>query len=257
MKAVWKGYITLGQLGIPVRLYSAGRSRRPAFKLLHEDDGSPVERVLKCRAENKEISADSTIRAVEHEPGKYVTLSPGELERAGSEHFKAIDVKQFCDPSDIHPIHYEKPFYLVPGRGGERAYSLLREALRRTKKTAIVQFMIFNQERIGSIGSFGNLLVLNQLRFASEIVPRSEIKSPALPKPSPAEIEALTALVERNTADFYAEDYRDERTEIINELVERKARGLPPARKEPKEPHATPDDELLPTLRLSLKGRAA
>lgn len=254
MRAVWKGYITLGQLGIPVRLYSASRTVRPSFKLLHEDDGSPVERVLKCRAEDKEIDINSTIKAVEYEPGKYISLSSRELEQVSASRLKAIEVKQFSDPADIPSIHYEKAFYIVPSRGGEKAYSLLREALERTGKTAIGQFIIYSQDHIASISSYGSLLILNQLRFASELIPRSEIKSPPLTKPSPVEVDTLTKLIDRHSGRFYAEDYHDERTEILNELVERRAKGLPPPKPEPKAPYATPEDELLPALQFSLKG---
>jgi DNA end-binding protein Ku len=253
VRAAWKGYITLGQLGLPVRLFSATRAQRPQFNLLHEEDGSAVDRILRCRAEGKEISQSETIRALEYNPGFFVTFTNRELERVAEEHIKAIEVKQFADAADIDPLYYEKPYYAVPSRGGEKAYALFREALLRTKKIAIAQFVIYSHDHIASISTHGDLIILHQLRFSSEIVPRSEIKSPPLNKPSPTEIETLTKLIDRYSGPFYAEDYHDEQSERILSLAERKAKGLPAPRREPKSPHATPEDELLPALRLSLE----
>jgi DNA end-binding protein Ku len=253
MRAAWKGYITIGQLGVPVRLFSATRSIRPQFNLLHEKDGSPVDRVLRCHAEDKDITIDETVRAIATDPGRYITFTTRELEQAAEEHTKSIEVKQFADVSDVNPLYYEKPFYIVPSRGGEKAYALLREAMLRTKKIAIVQFVIYNQNHIATISTHDDLLLLYQLRFSSEIIPRFEIRSPALSKPSPAEIEMLTKLIDRYSGPFYAEDYHDEQSERILALAESKTKGLPPPKKEPRSPHATPEDELLPALRLSLE----
>jgi DNA end-binding protein Ku len=140
MKATWQGYIALGQLGIPVRLYSASRLVRPQFVQLHEKDSAPVERVLKCSAENREITYKEIVRAVEYEPGHYITLTGQELERNLPTPAKTIEVKQFCELSEVAPIYYEKPYYIVPSKGGERAYALLREALVRSKKAIVAQF---------------------------------------------------------------------------------------------------------------------
>lgn len=253
MKAAWKGYITIGQLGMPVRLYSATRTAGPTFKLVHEKDGSPVERVLRCQAEDREIPYNETIRAIEYEPGRLITFTPRELERTALEHSKSIEVKQFADPTEIDPSYYEKPYYIVPSRGGERAYSLLREALNISGKVAVVQFVIYNQDHIGIIRKRDDVLMLHQLRFAGEVVPRSEIKTPPLPKASPAEINALTELIERYSGSFFPEDYHNEHAANISHLLERKIKGLPAPRRESKPAQATAENDLLPAIRLSLE----
>lgn len=253
MRASWQGFITIGQLGVPVRLYSASRSARPRFVQLSEKDGKPVQRVLRSSVTHKEVKPDEVIRAVEFEPGNFVTLTDQELERADTPHLKTIDVKQFCDPSDINPIHYEKPYYITPGAGGERAYALLREALVRSGKLAITQFVIAGKEHIGALGVAGDLLVLHQLRFADEVVPRSDIKTRPLPKSDPAEVDALQQLIERFSGPFYVNDYHDEHAEYIQELVERKAKGLPMPRRERPSPQATPDDQIQAAITRMLK----
>jgi DNA end-binding protein Ku len=253
-RAAWQGYITLGQLGIPVRLYTAVQSIQPRFVQLHETDGSPVERQLRCKAEQREISSSEVVRAVEVEPDRYVTLTDRELDSGHQNDFKAITIQQFCDNTDIQTLYVDKPYYVVPTRGGERAYSLVREVLARLKKIAIAQFVIYNRAHIAALGVVGDLLMLQQLRYADEIVPRQSIRSPALPKPSPNEIEALSQVVELFSGPFFIQDYRDTFADNLHGLIERKKRGLSPKRTERERiaPHATPEKDILVTLQESL-----
>lgn len=255
-RAIWQGYITLGQLGIPVRLYAAAQSIRPHFVQLHEKDGSPVERVLMCRDEHQEIKASDTIRAVPVAPGAYVPLTDRELERAAEGVIKAIDIQQFTSVTDISPLYYERPFYVIPSRGGERAYALMREVFARTGKMAIAQFAIYSQEHIAALMVEGDMLMLQQLRYAAGIVPRTNVKTPPLPKPIPAEIEAMQKVVERFSGPVFIQDYHDSYAERINELVERKAKGLPSPRVEQIAPHATPETDIEATLLDALQAPA-
>jgi DNA end-binding protein Ku len=252
LRASWQGYIALGQLGIPARLYSATKQSGPRFVQLHEKDSAPVERVLKCRAENQEISHKEIVRAVEYEPGHYITLTGRELERTTSSSTKTIDVKQFCGSSDIDPIFYEKPYYVAPSRGGERAYALLREALTLSNKIMIVQYALSGREHIGAIGLHKDILVLHQLRYSEEILPRSDIKTRALPRPSPTEVKTLHSVIDHFSGPFYIEDYHDDYTEQISTLVERKIKGLPPPRREAVSANATPEEDIVSALQNTL-----
>jgi DNA end-binding protein Ku len=252
MRASWQGYIALGQLGIPARLYSATKKSSPKFVQLHEKDSSPVERVLKCSAEDHEISHREVVRAVEYEPGHYITLTGRELERQLPSSAKTIEVKQFCDQSDIDPILYEKPYYIAPTKGGERAYALLREALTLSKKVMITQFAISGREHIGAIGLHRDILVLHQLRYSEEVLPRTEIKTRALPRPSPTEVNTLHSVIDHFSGPFYIEDYHDDYTEQINMLIERKIKGLPAPRRESISANATPEEEIVSALKSTL-----
>ncbi len=253
-RAAWLGYITLGQLAVPVRLYTGVQSQTPRFVQLHEADGSPVERTLHCRAEGRPIDSSEVIRAVEYAPGEYMTLTERDLAVAEPGLMKRIVVRQFCAGDAVAPVYYERPFYIVPGKGGERAYALLRDVLVRLHTIAIAEFVIYRREHLAAIGVHGDLLVLHQLRFAADLVPRGSLKVPALPRPSPMEIEALSAVVERLSGQFYIEDYHDEYTEQVQALVERKAKGLPAPRRERPAPQATPEDELITALESTLQG---
>lgn len=247
-RAAWKGYISLGQLGIPVRLYSATRSIRPHFVQLHESDGSPIERQLRCRAEQREISATEIIRAIELTPGNYLALTEQELDGALTTTAKTIALQQFAPPNAIPPYFYDKVFSIVPARGGERGYVLLREVLERAQRIAVARFAIYGSEHLAAVGVVGDMLVLYQLRYAAEIVPRSEVKLPPLPRPTPKEIDTLSAVVERLSGPLYLEDYHDDYADHLDALIERKTKGLPPRSPERIAPHTTPEDELIPML---------
>lgn len=247
-RAAWKGYMSLGQLGIPVRLYTGARSIRPHFIQLHETDGSPVERQLRCRAEEREISSSEVIRALELSPGKYLSFTDSELERAVTDTPKAIAIQQFSDLEVIPPHYFDKHFYVVPARGGERGYALLREVLGSLHKIAIARFTIYNSQHLAAIGVNGDVLTLYQLHYSAEIIPRSDIKAPPLPRPNPKEIAALSDVVERYSGPLYLEDYHDDYADHLHMLIERKVKGLPSPAEERLEPHTTSDDELLSVL---------
>lgn len=251
-RAIWKGYITLGRLGIPVRFYTATQSIWPHIVQLHDKDGAPVERVLRCSVEGKDIPYSEVIRAVEYEPGKYIPLSDRDLARATDASFKALAITQFAPVGSIEPYYFEKAFYTVPAKGGERAYALLRQVLAAKQLAAIARFVIYNREHIGALIVQDDLIMVNQLRFAEEIVPRSDIKTPPLPQPSPAEVEALGSVVELMSGPVHIHDYHNEHVEGIKALIAQKARGLSAKRREAAAPLTTPEGEIINALKSSL-----
>lgn len=253
MKAVWQGYIAIGQLGIPVRLFAATQASGPRFVQLHAKDQSPVTRELKCRDEQKPISPDDVVRAVEYEPGRYISLTDQELARTTGDTVKTLAVQQFAKQDSVPPEYYEKPYYIAPDAGGEAGYSLLRETFSRTASVAIVSFVLYTKAHMGVIRQQGDMLMLLQLRFPSELVPRSAIKTPPLTKPTPHEIDIMAEVVERYSGPVYMHDYHDEYTERINELVARKAKGLPAPRQTSHRSRATPESEIVPTLQRALE----
>lgn len=253
MKALWKGYIVLGQLGIPIRMYSATQKSGVVFTQLHEKDGSPVERPLFCKQEHAEISPNEVIRGVEYEPGKFVTFTEQELGRSRSSELKAVTIKQFCAPDQIRPAYYEKPYYIVPTTGGERGYALLRDGLTQTGMVAVGQYYFYGSEHIGAIEANEDVLVLHQLRFSDELISRSDLKTPRLPRPNPSEIDMMKAVIERYSGTLHLRDYHDEYAEYIQILSERKARGLPAPKPEETPAHTTPENDIQTTLADTLK----
>ena len=250
MKASWSGYFRVGELTLPMRLYSGTQSVSPKFVQLHATDHAPVARIAKCKKDGEELHPNDIVRAVEHN-GKMIEIKESDVQLASGAD-KSIIVRQFSDSGVVNPIYYEKPYYMVPGKGGETAYTLLRQAFTQTKKVAIATFTLYEKEHIGIVSAVEGILLLQQLRFADEIVPRSEIKTPSLPQPSPDQVDAAVRLMERYSSPFYIEDYRNEQLDELNEIIDRQAKGLPLKRKPQIAPHTTPEDELVPKLRALL-----
>lgn len=225
MRASWKGYFRIGDVMMPVKLYAATRSVGPHFIQLHATDHSPVTRVTICLQDGEEIDENEIVRAAEYD-GKYIELSEKELERStGFE--RNIVIRQFTDRSEIDPIYYDSPYYLAPDQGGELTYAILRRAFERTDKVAIATFLFYGRERLALVSLQEEVIVIQTLRFYDEIIPRSEVKTPALPQPSPGQITIASSLIERYTAPFYARDYRNQQQDLIDEIIEAKAKGIP------------------------------
>jgi DNA end-binding protein Ku len=247
MKASWNGYFSVGELTLPMRLYSGTRVVAPHFFQLHAKDHAPVARAATCKKDGETLLPKDIIKAVEYD-GRYIEIKDTDIQASAGDD-KSIIVRQFSDTGAVDPIYYEKPYYMVPGKGGEIAYTLLRQAFMRTNKVAIATFTLYEKEHIGIVSATDGVLMLQQLRFADEIVPRSDIKTPTLPQPLPEQVDAAVRLMERYSAPFYIDDYRNEQLDELNEIIESKAKGLPLKRKPQIAPHATPENELMPKLR--------
>jgi DNA end-binding protein Ku len=250
MRASWKGYFRIGDVMMPVRLYAATRSTAPRFVQLHAEDHSPVQRVTICMKDGEEVTDGDIVRAAEYEGG-YVELSETDLERHISFE-RDIVIRQITEVKEIDPIYYDTPYYLAPDRGGELAYSILRRAFEKTSKVAIATFLFYGRERLGMVSSQEGMLQLQILRFYEEIVPRSEVRTPMLPQPSPAQIAVASRLFEHYNLPFHASDFRNQQVGMINELIERKAKGLPLKRYEPVASGATPENEVVTRMKQML-----
>jgi DNA end-binding protein Ku len=244
MKAVWKGYIVIGEFGVPIRLYSATKSAGATFVQLHEQDGSPVERPLFCQKEQREIPFNEVVKGIDVGGGKYVMLTSEELEHSTETPDKTLLVKQFCSSSDVEPMYYEKPYFLTAAQGGETGYSIIRQALAQTKTSAIATFLFYGTERIGAMQVHGDMIMLHQLRYSDELVPRSSIKTLAVPQPGPQEVSLMKQVIETYKSPLYMADYSDTYSDYISDLAERKGKGLPPKRQEQIPAFTTPEDEI-------------
>lgn len=243
MRASWKGYFRIGDIAVPVRLYGATRSVVPHFVQLHAKDHAPVQRMTVCMKDGEELSEGDIVRAVEYE-GKYIVLDERDIERhAGFE--RDIVVRQITEMNMINPIYYDKPYYMTPDKGGEMAYAVLRRAFEKTDKVAIATFLFYGRERLVAISITDGLLYAQVLRFQEEIVPKSEIKVPALSQPSPSQIAVASRLLDQYSLPFHASDYRNQQADLLNELIERKAKGLPLKKNVRVAAGATPEREVI------------
>lgn len=252
MRAVWTGSLSFGLINLPIRLYNASEEHALSFDLLHKKDLSPIRYVRICQADGREVPYQDIVKGYQYRKGDYVILVDEDFKRANARKTKTIDIVDFTDEADIDPIYFEKPYFLEPGKGADKAYAVLREALKKSKKVGIARFVFRNREHIGVVKPHGNLLILNQLRFESELKKPEGLHIPKEEKMSNKEVAMALKLIEHLSSPFHPEEYHDTYTEELKEVIEAKAKGKVP-RKRGKEPKITDIDDIMSLLKQSLE----
>src|SRR5687767_12068256 len=169
-RALWKGSIAFGLVNIPVELHTAVRDSRPRFRMLHAQDKSPVRFERVCAREGKPVAWDELVKGYEYEKGRFVVLTKEDFRTAALEKSRTIDIRSFVKGEDIDDRFFETSYYLVPPKGGERAYALLREAMRETDLVGIATIVFREAPHLAALEGAGDAIVLPQMRYAEELV---------------------------------------------------------------------------------------
>lgn len=218
VQGVWNGTISFSLVAIPVRLVKAIEPGRVSFHLLHSRDYSPLLRRMVCPKEGKIVPPEEIVRGYEIGPDKYLLITDEELESVSPERSRTIEISEFIDMEDVDPIYYDHPYYLVPTKGGEKAYRLLVEVMRRTKKTGLAKFVLGAREYLVAVKSTQGALCLITLHYSEEILPDGEI-APREGTIDPEEKNRLKKIIQGMTAAFDPEKYADERQKKIVKLL--------------------------------------
>lgn len=224
MHTLWKGALSFGLVHIPIRLYSASSPRELSFKLLHKKDLSEIRYARICKKEGKEIPWEEIVKGFEYEEGNYVVLTEEDFQKANPQKTKTIEILDFTDAQQVDTIYYDTPYYLEPEKGAEKAYFLLFEALKKTKKMAIGRFIFHNHEHIGAIKIHKNRLLLHQFRYQNELKEMPEIKR-SKKDLSKTELDLAVNLINKLSRPFKPENYVDTYTEEIKQIIKKKAKG--------------------------------
>ena len=252
-RSIWRGAISFGLVNVPVKLYSAVSKKTVRFNQLHEKDNSRINLKRFCADEDAEVPYEEIVKGYEISPGRYVVITPEELEALDPAKTRTIDIEDFVDLEEIDPLFYEHPYYLAPDTGAEKPYKLLLEALKETNKVAIARVVIRSKEYLTAIRAAGDVLTLETMLFADELIDPDNIDE--LPdadvRATEREVDMARQLIESLATDFDPGKYRDTYRERVLELIERKAEGqelaIPAA---PEAPTEVPD--LMAALEASL-----
>jgi len=253
MRAIWSGSISFGLVNIPVKLYVASEPKGGLeFDMLHKKDFSPIRYARICRADGKEIPFEDIVKGYEYSNGDYVVLTDEDFKKANLKKTKSIEISDFANEDEIDTIYFEKPYYLEPQKGAEKAYALLREALKRSKRVGVARYVIRNREHIGILKTHGNLVLLNQLRYFQEVRNTKELNIPAKEILKKGEIDLAIKLIDELTKPFEPKEYKDTYTEELKKIINKKAKGqlVTPQGEEPV-PTKVPD--IVSVLRKSLE----
>jgi DNA end-binding protein Ku len=222
MRPIWKGAISFGLVNIPVTLYPATRREELRFHFLRKTDMSPINNKRVAEADGKEVAWEDIVRGYQYEKGKFVVLNDDDFSRVDVEATQTVDIQEFVEVEDINPIFFSKPYYMEPGKGGDKAYTLLREVLRDTGKVGIAKVVIKTREHLAAVKAQGDALVLELMHFADEIIAAEELHVPGAAKLGKKEADMAQKLVESMSGDWDPEKYKDEYKEALMEVIEEK-----------------------------------
>jgi DNA end-binding protein Ku len=255
MRAIWKGSISFGLVNIPIALYPATRREELKFRLLRANDLSPVNYKRVAEKDGKEVPWDQIVKGYEYEKGKFVVLGEEDFQRVDLEATQTVDIKDFVKVEEIDPMFFYKPYYLEPQKGGDKAYVLLREALKAEKTVGIAKVVIKTRQYLAGVKPLKDALVLELMHFKDELADTAKLNVPRKLEPGKREMDMAKALVESMSAkwdpDKYHDDYREALMEVIEEKVE--AGGKEIETKPKKAPAATKVIDLVAVLQKSLQ----
>ncbi len=223
MHGIWSGTISFSLVAIPVQLVKAVEPGRVSFHLLHSKDYSPLARRMVCPQEEVIVPPEEIIRGYEIGPDRYLLITDAELESVSPERSRTIEIVEFIDLQEVDSIYFDHPYYLVPTKGGEKAYRLLAEVMRRTKKAGLAKFVLGEREYLVLVKSTEGALVLITLHYSEEILPAEDI-SPPEGEIDAAEKSRIKQKIKNMLADFDPGQYADARRQRIIDLLKKKAK---------------------------------
>ena len=258
-RAIWKGSISFGLVNIPIALYPATRREELKFRLLRKGDLSPVNYKRVAEKDGKEVSWDQIVKGYEYDKGKYVVLKDEDFQRVDVEATQTVDIQDFVELDEIDPIFFYKPYYLEPQKGGDKAYALLRDALKDSKKVGVAKVVIKTREYLAGVKPEDGALVLELMHFADELADTSKLHIPKKVEVGKREMNMATALIGSMTTKWNPEKYHDDYREALMEVIEEKveAGGKEIEEKPKKAPKPTKVIDLVSVLQKSLEQTGA
>src|SRR5215831_15170548 len=252
MRAIWKGNISFALVSIPISLFSATRRNELSFHYLHKKDMSTVSYKRYCDTEGVEVPWEELTRGYEYEKDQYVEITDEDLDKADVELSKTIQIEEFVHGDEIDPVYFDKPYYLEPQKGGERAYALMRDALAQSKKVGIAKVVLKSREHLAAVKAVGNMMTLQTMRFAHEIVDSGSLNLPQKAEVSKKELDLANTLIDSMSDKFDPNKYKDDYYDKVLGVIQMKVAGVAPQAPEPKGPGPTQVVDLMEILKQSL-----
>jgi DNA end-binding protein Ku len=226
-RPIWSGAISFGLVNVPVKLVGAVSPKDVRFNQLEAGTGARIKQKRVSAVTGEEVPFEQIVKGYEISPDNYVTIEPQELEALDPKATRSIDIEDFVDLDQIDPLYFERPYYLVPDKGGAKAYALLLEAMKESQKVGIARLVLRTKQYLAAIRPLGDALVLETLLYPDEVTLPDEIEG--LPRDDveiqDRELKIARQLIESLSTEFEPENYRDEYRERVLELIEQKAQG--------------------------------
>ncbi|MGE5391749.1 MAG: Ku protein [Deltaproteobacteria bacterium] len=226
MKTLWKGAVSFGLVNIPVAMYVATENKDIKFNYLHKECMSPINYQKFCPRCQREISNDELVRGYEYQKGSYVVVNEEDFARIPLNNTKTIDILDFVELAQVDPIYFDKSYYLEPAPGGEKAYTLIVEAMQKTGKIAIARVIIRSKQTLAALRVKEGCLVMETIFYPDEIrSPASLNHGLDTSKLHENEIKMAVSLIQNLSVDFDPGRYQDEYRKALWEMIEAKVAG--------------------------------
>jgi DNA end-binding protein Ku len=224
---IWSGSIGFGLVNVPVKLVSAVKSKDVRFHQLEGGTNARVRQRRVSEATGEEVPYEQIVKGYEISPGQYVVIEGDELETLAPKASRAIEIEDFVELSDIDPVYFENPYYLVPDKAAAKPYRLLVDAMTKLHKVAVGRIVLRSKEHLVAIRPVDGALCVETMRYADEVVPVESLDE--LPEedlePTERELEMARQLIEALSGEFEPEKYHDQYREQVLALIDKKAAG--------------------------------
>jgi len=250
MRSIWKGSIGFGLVSIPIKLYSAVQSSNLSLDMLDSRDHARIRYQRVNENTHKEVPYEKIVKGYKVDD-EYVVLEDRDFEDASPEKSKEIAIESFVDIDDVNPMYYETSYYAEPDTKNNKAYSLLLQAMTKSKKAGLARFVLRNNENLCIVHPVDNVLVVTKIRFAQEIRDTEELNVAKEVNVSKKELDVGLALINQYSEKFDVSKFKDDYHEELLKIIHAKAKGKRPTIKKLK-PHKTKSDDLYDQLMQSL-----
>jgi DNA end-binding protein Ku len=256
-RALWTGSLSFGLVNIPVEIHTAVRDKGPHFRLLRRTDKSRIQFQRVAEKDGEVVEWDDIVKGFEVAKGHYIVLTPQDFEKAALKKDRVIDIQDFVKAEAIDDRFFDKPYYLLPGKGGDRAYALLREAIRESGQIGVAKFVLRSKQRLAAIEAIDDALVLSTMRFRDELAKLEEFDFPAAKGVQKKELQMAQRLIQEFAAEWDPEKYTDDYRHNIMKIVEAKRDKTRPELVEEADPQSAQVIDLMERLRKSLGTKRA
>jgi DNA end-binding protein Ku len=263
-RSLWKGNISFGLINIPIAIFTAENPQeKPSFNLIDKRDYGHIGYQKINKTTGKVVDTKDIVKGLRLESGKYSIFDQKELDRLKIKGSESIELQQFVGRDEVDPIYFEKPYFLLPEKGGKKAYVLLRETLRNTNKYGVGLLVMHQKQHLVLIATSGPALVLEVIRYANELKDYDEFEFPKEgakeAKVTNAEFEMAERLIAGLTEKWKPQIYKDTFHEQLLKAVKKKAKveveeAPEVATEEPVSASKVLD--LMPLLQKSLRAKA-
>jgi DNA end-binding protein Ku len=218
--------ISFGLVTIPVRLFSTGQSSESiSFRMVHKKCGTPLKQQYVCPKEVVVVERDDIAKGYEFSKDQFVLFTNEEIKAVEEEATRAIAIVEFVPLASVDPVYYDRPYYLGPDKGAERAYKLLSKAMVKTGVAGLAQYAARGKQYLVMLRAMEGGLVMQQLRYAEEVRPFSEVGVPDV-EVKAEELNLALQLMQQNVhKEFHPERYKDTVRGRMLEVIQQKVEG--------------------------------